>query len=643
MRRGFRTLVLVGGLLCATRHATAQLGGGQPPVAHDEPTGGEVILERVPTPEEGVRAFNAAQAWMLAGSVPERASIEGGPISVGGVSVTIRYAGRVVGRGMSFERACDLAIGEAMREALKDAEDRVPLAVDDEMRFEQLRSATLTLELAGPMTPIAPDALADIGLTLSPGIDGVSARLGQRTEAIFPEQMLLAGMDARVALGSLAGAISGSPADAMRDPARTRRDLGISFMSFRTVHLTQTRPGQPAVPLYRGSRVPTSGSLDFAELHRMSDGIAAHLASRAASRSRSDTRRLGTPGAYLPVSDRFETESAPAAEQALVALALWSHSQTPGTRVSAAALSRGAAASLVADLAVVEPDEMAPEISGAGAAMTSVAVRRIMGDGALPEDIAGMLSRCDRTLDEWAEAFLARSRTTQAGQGEADIGGDAGLIAWALAERAVTLEGPASEAERSRAVSVVREVFLASAGPRLVSQMPWLAWADATLTPQGEPIPSTDGLVQLRRTIWAHQLKAEDVGAEGADLVGGIVLSSGGAVLPTWQSLRVATLGAWMLGEPRLTPPTDVVPELSRVLAGMEFLRRLAADETTCHMYPSPHTAMWGVRVATWDQRMTPEASAMGLLSVSHLLKSVSRIAEHSSNATTPAEPGEEP
>lgn len=581
-----------------------------------------------------MRAFNTALGWMNAASVPENASVEGESILVGGVSVTIRHAGRVVGRGTSFERACERALAEAMREALRDAAARIPLAADDDMRAAQLRDAALTLELAGPLTPIAPDAIADVGTTLSPGIDGVAARLGQVTEAVFPEQMLLAGMDARGALGTLAGVISGSPADGLRDPGRVRRELGVSFLSFRTAHIAQARPGGSPITLYRGSRVPTTGSMDFAELRRMADGIAAHLVTRGASRERSDTRRLGTPGTYLPVGDRFETESAPASEQALVAIALWAHAQTPGTPVGAAAMSRAAAEQIVSDLIVVEPGEMSAETSPASAAVVSVAIRRIAGSEPDSSKSRELLARCDGAVDAWATAFLTRSHGSAPESRE--IGGEAGLVAWALSERVAHLRGEQErETERARASRLVRDVYLAVPGARLAAQMPWLAWADAALTPSDGQVPSASALAQLRETAWAFQLKPADVGLDGSDLVGGIVLSSGGAALPTWQSMRVVTLAAWMLGDARLTSPSEVVPEVSRLLGAMEFLRRLAADESTCHMYPSPSRAMWGVRVATWDQRMTPEASAMGLIAVSEVLSSVARIADRSPSSST--------
>jgi hypothetical protein len=564
-----------------------------------------------------MQAFNTAIGWVLSGSVDGGATAGNRPdVRVGGVSVTLRYAGRVVGRGESFDSSVETGLRSAMADALRDATERIPLARDGEMRREQLRSVALTLELAGPMTPIAPDALRDAAIALSPGIDGVAARLGDRLDAVFPEQMLMAGMDGHAALGSAASAVTGAAHEGLRDPARVRRDLGVTFLTFRTTHLTQPRAGDAPVFLYRGSRVPVEGGLDVGALREMADGIAGHLAGRA----HEGAERLGVKGTYLPVADRYESESAGAAEQALVALALHTHAQTPGVRVATRERSQRVARDIVEDLAVVEAGEVAPEASLAGAAMVSVAIRRVLDGESLIADVASLLERCDARLDEWS-AGLARD-------GEAArMGAEAGAAAWALAERAART----GDAELGvRAEAAVRAVFLGTSGGVLAGQMPWLGWADAALSRARNDVPSAEALRLMRSVVWTHQLKAADVGSDGADLVGGIVFTSGGSPLPTWHSLRILAFLSWMMGDPRLTDTSEVAPELSRVLAGLGFLRALAADSATCHMYPAPERAMWGIRAAAWDQRMTPEASAMGLLTVCHALSSVSGIAGRS-------------
>lgn len=589
----------------------------------------------VPSPQNAIAAFNVARSWVLLGSTEGEAGIASDlepELGVGGVSITLRYAGRVVGRGESFETSARAGLRHAVGDALKDAAERIPLARDEEMRLEQLRSVTLTLELAGPMTPIAPDALKDAAMALSPGIDGVAARLGDRLEAVFPEQMLMAGMDGHAALGSAAGAVTGAPHEGLRDPSRVRRDLGVTFLTFRTAHLTQPRAGDAPVFLYRGSRVPSERGLDVGALREMADGIATHLAGRV----HEGAEPLGIKGTYLPVADRYESESAGAAEQGLAALALHTHANTPGIGAAARDRSRRAARRIVDDLAVVEPGEIAPEASLAGAAMASVSIRRITKDAERSGETAALLERCDARLDEWATGLMK-------GAGNADaarMGAEAGVAAWAIAERAATTgEGEDGAAVRRAANAVVREVFLRTPAAVLASQMPWLGWADGERP--GESVPSAEALRQMRDMIWTHQLRAADAGSEGADLVGGIVFTSGGSPLPTWHSLRVLAFLSWMLGDDRLTDTTEAAPELSRVLAGLRFLRTLAADTATCHMYVAPERAMWGVRAAAWDQRMAPEASAMGLLTVCHALSSVSRIAERSTTGDGPKGAGE--
>jgi hypothetical protein len=130
----------------------------------------------------------------------------------------------------------------------------------------------------------------------------------------------------------------------------------------------------------------------------------------------------------------------------------------------------------------------------------------------------------------------------------------------------------------------------------------------------------------MRSTMWRFQMTPMDAGPDNADLVGGIVFPSAQNPLPSWQSSRPAAVIATMLADGRLTEPGEVPAELAHLLGLTRFLRQLAADEATGHMYADPARAAWGVRRALWDQRMPADATAMTLLSVTETLRSLREL-----------------
>jgi hypothetical protein len=181
------------------------------------------------------------------------------------------------------------------------------------------------------------------------------------------------------------------------------------------------------------------------------------------------------------------------------------------------------------------------------------------------------------------------------------------------------------------AESAVRRVYRDTPEGELVSQMPWLGWAElrlASLKGQDD-VPAAVSLRQMRKLVWEHQIGPLDESATeqkggGLDLVGGIVFAAhapGAPARPTWQAARPLAFLATMLGEPRLTGPAERNLELARLLAGLRFVRQLEADDTTAWMYPNRSRSLGGVRAAPWDQRMPLDASAMSLLFVCETLK----------------------
>lgn len=555
---------------------------------------GSAAAQDAPDPESAMRAFNAARSWVDALDVAPEGDAGDVLLPDGPASLTLRYAGRVVGRGSSFAPGSGVALRQAAARAIREATDRVQVPADPDLRREFARSLAMSLELASVPVPVSAESMKDLAITLSLGIHGVSARLGDRTEGFFPGTMLATGMEPREALGAVAAAVTGASTNALRDPAQVRRDLGVSFATFRTTHIAQSGPGASPVFLYRGSRVPTAAPPTAGDLLSLADRIAANLMAREAD----EGKRTGMGGTYQPLSDTFDSETASPIEQGLVAIALARYATLAGAENDAAEVAGRVARRLVDDLAVVVPGEIAPDGSATGAAMVSIAVRRVMpaGEGR-SEAVRRMLEACDARMDGAADDTLSAPERA--------------FVAWGLAARA----RETSDADHfARATRAVREAFVATPVPMLVGQMPWLVWAELDLTTPDVPVPAAEALRQMRTLVWTHQLRPEDGGDDGADMVGGILFTGTANPLPTAQSLRAIAAAGTMMADGRLTERGELPRELSRMLGGLRFLDALVADEPTCHMYMAPARAIGGVRASLWDQRMTPESGALALL-----------------------------
>ncbi len=564
---------------------------------------GVAIGQAPPEPAAAMTAFNAVRGWVDATLVPAEAEVAGLGLPDAPASVTIRYAGRVVGRGTSFLPGPGSALRDAASRAIREASDRVELPVDPELRREVVRSLVISLELASKPTPIAPDALRDFSVSMSPGIHGVAARLGDRIEAVFPGTMLATGLEASAALGAVASAVTGSAENALRDPVRVRRDLGVSFSVFRTTHIAETGAGSTPLFLYRGSRLPRSSPPTLDDLASLADSIAMNLLER----SQGVAGHTGIAGTYLPIQDRFDPTIATAIEQGLVAVALARYATSPRTDPEIAEAALELAQRLVEDLAIVVPEEVAPDASPMSAAMASIAIRTALKGGApMSEAVATMLGRCDASMDE---ASLERLSAPERA-----------FVAWGLAVRAASTGDPV---QKELAIAAVRGAFLATPIQALVGQMPWLAWADMALSSEGEPVAGAEALRQMRALVWAHQVQIEDAGEDGADMVGGILFTGSSSPLPTAQTLRALAANTSMMADPRLTEPGELPRELSKTLAGIRFLDALVANEGTCHMFAAPFRARGGVRAGLWDQRMPPESGALALLVLSDTLRVV--------------------
>lgn len=526
----------------------------------------------------------------------------------GPISITLRLEGRVLARAVAAEGGAE-ALREAVSLLMERAESRLPFPKDATWPEPVRRLAPLMqlgVELGGRPVPMEIDRLADATLRISPGLEGVAVRIGDRLGAGMPSRMLEEGVEPSLVLRSLVSELSGDPTLGVVSPEDLRREHGVRFYRFDVVHVAEVEPGAAPVFLFRGGEVVRSSELRGRELVAFAEDLALHLMMRK-PREEGDADPLG--GALRPIQGVFESENATPLQLALSALALerlaTSERYDPGIRRGAADFVRRLAVAAAA-IGEEETDEASAAVwSGLRAA--SPMFDAIVADD---EAIESFLLACDRAVD----GALRRAEALGATVRPATL--------WALAERS-----RADEDLHPRVRRMLRRVWSETGPERSVSLLPWAGWAELALAEGREEVEGEEALRRARIMVWMHQLDAADTGREAPDLAGGVVFTAGENPLPTWHTVRPVSFFASMLGDPRLTEREEAGREASRMLASIRFLRQLSVRETEAYAHRYRHRSMGGVRAALWDQRLHPEATAMTLIVVCDTLDSLSKLA----------------
>lgn len=584
--------------------------------------------------------YRTVDGWLRSWQLPMDPT---GQTPLPAAAVTLRLDGEVVGRGSAV--APDLSGGSgilqfAAKKAMDEASVRVPIP-RDALFEDTLRGVaagmTLSVELAGRPVPITPNEYADAVNLVAQGLEGVAVRIGDRVDAFFPSMMTALGLDAGRAIGVLVARISSDPTLGLERPADLREKHGVGFYRFAVTHLAQTTAhGQPAF-LHRGGRLVALRDMDVPGLHAWAQDMVRHLAVPVPA----DHFGGPLPGALNPMTaERDPLNVNLRADDlritALTAAALLTYCKTPG--VSPAMRQRAFAAAEYYLTGLTDAyDVGAASLEPVGAALTQWAMYLYTDNphlDALPTSNLQHVTEISHHV-LWGSPTIVKPATEDA-PAEYDYtparvpegawkGPGAGEVAAGMVRSSGALHPSMVARGGELARAAVRKSFLGSPNPQLVTQMPWLGWAELVLCGNGE-IPSAAALREMRSLVWQHQLKAEDLPPQAADLAGGIMFTSSRQPLPTAQSARPLAFIATMLGDPRLTEPGEIPAEIVRLMASLRFLRQLTASEAEAHMYRDPSRAIGGVRLSLFDQRMPPEATAMTLLTVCETLRSLEAI-----------------
>ena len=556
-------------------------------------------------PTAAMEAHRTVTSWIRSTNVPAdppSIDLEG----VTAVSVTLRRSGRVIGRGTevaspnSPAEALQLAASQAWIEASEQLRE-----VNDALHADRLSDAvqalTIDLELAGQWTPIGGASFADASRQVSPGIEGVGARVGGRLVAVFPGTMHSSNRTAGQAMLSASGALDLPPLPLLQ----LRTDHNLVVYRYPVTRLAQIDPLSAPIFLFRGGRITPASDVTSASLNAFADQLARNILSRhwpsAEPLGLMDTIRPWMGGYADPVVASPRSQSL-----AILALTRWSSlSAEPEVRFRTVR-------ALLSELAAIDETETDPATELTSAAMTLYTINESLRSGvwknqALPSDLNDLRTRCRSAV----ETGIGAASTI-----------DPPVLALVVCAAATD-----DSFDRSEVEQVIRSLFRDAPPQELPALSPWLGWAEIALHEEDARLPSTIALREHRSILWRHQISSTGVGADEPDLLGGIVFTASRHPEPNWQTARALALIATMLGDDRLTKPDERLPEIVNLTRSIRFLMELAIDETDAALVPiTASTGVGAVRMSLTDQRAPLDAAAMTLLTTCETINAFDRV-----------------
>lgn len=564
----------------------------------------------LPGAEETLAAYRLVDGWVRSWQVPPEPQ-KADPPHTAAACVTLRLSGKVVGRA-TVHAEDGTALWRAARDAWVQAD--VVLPVDkDALRADNVRELTpritIDVQLAGTMTPILGETFAAAAAPLSPGVDGVAIRAGDRWAVVFGGTMLATSLLPEGGLRAAAAELGLPPLEL----GLLRSRSAVVAYRFPSRHIAQSAPAAPPVFLYRGGRVVPLSEVDGPGLRRAASRVARHIMSHEWPAS----ERFGLTGDYLLLSDTYQPLLASPLDQALAAASLWRYVRTAGADPGLIERARRVGTKVLADLSHLEADEADPLSDGAACAMIVVAFAQADRARAKLEGVAELRDRAEARITDLFE--VGKGWSAELSEGARALG------ALALAEIA-SREGASAESI-AKAKAAVRGLFIDTPPQALVAQMPWLGWAEIRMAGQGGEVPSAVALRDLRALAQTFQLREGDLDEGWLDATGGIVFTRGRSPLPTWQSLRPVAMLATMLGDERLTDAKDLPRALSELRPALRFALQLEIDDAAMHIARDPERARGGIRPSLWEPRAALQPSAMALWTLCETLDSLERRA----------------
>ncbi|MHC5023697.1 MAG: hypothetical protein ACYTGG_07275 [Planctomycetota bacterium] len=580
-----------------------------------------------------VGGYQQVRGWVHEFDLPEpdddaaRIAIDDAPAAC----IILRRDGRVVGVGIDtsgddlmLRRATGRALGRVLSHpALARITDRLRkdqapgLDVED-LRRTLGRSLTLELEVAGPVTPLLGRSYEQVARQVEPGLDGVALRRGQDWAMLFPSRLRASNRatDVAAALSSLAGELGLATAP-LEELIRLH---DVAVYRFRTIHLAQVAPDRGPFETIRGDQVVPLDAVTPPSIARLADGIAARLCGTMWPVAPPPwvegtyEKPPGVMGDYHAIADEYQPATAPPLAQALVALALSTYQQTPGTDGETARLAGDASVQILHDLAEWNASTtfMATDVQAAAAIIYAIGSRR---DQQRTTDalLRSLRAEARQALLDASSDDDARARTPH---GQAMVAG--ALARLLVADDADDLATGLDPALVRRMIDLA---WRSAPNAQHVALLPWIAWAESDYAAAtGDPIANVGAVRRIREMIQVSRV-GPGARAGPADLDGGFALRRGQTARADAQGTRPMIALGWMSRRPEFTPPAERPDAIARQRQAMRFLMQLVAREETLWAYPNPDRVRGGVRAAAWNADQPVLAQAMGLLAACETIR----------------------
>lgn len=604
-------------------------------------------------PETAMAAFSVVESWIRSWRRPDAADLPPGVASrVRGASVTLRFMGEVVGRGTRSERVADGVGGEdhplvaAARAAWNEAADRLP-GDRDAVREDRLRlmapGVMISVEVRGSLVPMSILSYDEVDRIVSPGLDGVAVRIGDRVEAMFPGTMLVRNVLPGDALLSCVSQAAGDPTLGIRinplsQPPAIAKAHEAVFYRFRPMHIAQTSEGGPGRFLHRGGRVVSPRELNRTGMEEWADALARSLVRSCVAHPADVTDPphpeadgricLRLPGVAWPATGKIEPEWASEVTNAISALALgrYANVREQGSRDAAYAARNAAVRLLRGSIEHAPGGSPTPESDEAWIAR-AVSYRGLLAELTFEQTYNGWHTRHGvSAVNRWDPGHrLGRL-------GPVDEGSASRRVTWPGRGRlayAMALAGDPLAADH------IRDIYRSLTLSGLHQAMPWSGWADLARTdaPAVDPpaanaggvLPAVALLREWRDAAYARMIASPSPGDDDADLAGGFLWNVNDRI-PGADSAPAVAFLATMVADIRLTDAADRPRELARLLAALRFLRQLTLDEHSAYAAADPPAVVWAVRRSPVDQKLDPEDTAMTLLAVSEALRAIDAL-----------------
>lgn len=495
-------------------------------------------------------------------------------------------------------------------------------------------SLAVSVELAGAWVPLTEAELHAVDIHMHRGIEGVAARALGRVAVSFPSRLHghePAQRSYTQELSNLAAKVLEDPEASVESATLLAQRRGVLFYRFTSAHQAQVSPGGPLRSMHRGGRLVYEDEVRPEWLQGLAAATVGHLSERVGV-------SVGPGGEFG--DQAFEISTGP--------IEILSGASTPSSgrawevELSLLALQR-------AQQSAVLPTTLRETASQAHQALWDHAASKWNGRRILPQNAA--LLWLGRPMGEDHAEFRAaiedslNSLLEQLATVPWEGTPQEAVALWALAEQH-------AGSEHAQAVSSALGAMLAVRGPGgAVGLLPWAAFADAALHPaEGvhmQVLPGADNNDQLavetthagqmlqagpmfrqvRAAMWHNQFTSQDAEAPTRDMIGGVIFTSGGSVLPTSTTLRPLAYAAWGIADRRLTTQQELLEgELVKVLRGMRFAGQLMVTEAELYASSQHERVVGGVRRTLWDDCVRMEDTAMALLCSIELLESLAKL-----------------